>query len=80
MRPHRRERQREKHGFRIAGAGFVRTEIELPPTVTVTVPVYEETEFGAAQIGLSLEGFAEAGFDLGDSVDIAFGNGYVFLG
>ena len=66
----------EKHGFRIAGAGFVRTEIELPPTVTVTVPVYEDTEFGAAQIGLSLEGFAEAGFDLGDSVDIVFGNGY----
>lgn len=44
------------------------------PEVTVTVA--EDTKFGSALMAITPEAFAQAGFSLGDSVDISFSNGY----
>ena len=44
--------------------------------VSVETVVREDTKFGAATTGLSQEMMEAAGFQLGDSVDIAFENGY----
>jgi len=44
-------------------------------TVTVDSTVTQDAKFGAAVIDLSQEEFESAGFELGDSVDVEFGNG-----
>lgn len=44
--------------------------------ITATATVKEDTKYHSATVSLSPEEMEELGFKLGDSVDIAFGNGY----
>ena len=56
--------------FAAASAAFAQEK------ASVTFPVYEDTEFGMAQIDASQEEFAELGAQFGDSLDVRFSNGY----
>ncbi len=45
-------------------------------TVQVTVPVTEDTQFGAAVMEMTVEDFNAIGFQYGDSCDVSFSSGY----
>lgn len=47
-----------------------------PKAAEAAAAVSEDAKFGAAILSLSPEAFEAAGFHLGDSCDVAFGNGY----
>ncbi len=42
----------------------------------VTAPVTEYTPYGAVEMSIPLEDFNASGFDLGDSCEVRFSNGY----
>ncbi len=44
--------------------------------ITLTCTVSKDAKFDSADLSLSAEDFKQAGFNLGDSCDIAFSNGY----
>ncbi|HAL60249.1 MAG TPA: hypothetical protein DCP64_12980, partial [Sarcina sp.] len=53
------------------------TAAGTPPEETaVTAPVTEYTPYGAVEMSIPLEDFNASGFDLGDSCEVRFSNGY----
>ena len=56
--------------FTAASAAFAQED------ASVTFPVYEDTEFGMAQIEASQEEFSGLGAEFGDSLDVYFSSGY----
>ena len=56
--------------FTAASAAFAQEN------ASVTFPVYEDTEFGMAQIEASQEEFAGLGAEFGDSLDVHFSSGF----
>ncbi len=45
-------------------------------SVTIEAPIEKVVEFGSVNIMASVDELSSAGFELGDSVDVAFSNGY----